>query len=287
VNLRALFRGPRLRALALDTLIWAYLPAAILYYYREALRDNPLAPWLYAATIPLGLIVAVVLERGGRRVGGRSLGESAVGLEAPAAVEGAPQRRPPWYRTQIGWTAVLLSVVTLVLGWDITEIDLYSVFTRADKMGNVVERLVRPYWPVLGDLIGKMIETIFLALMSTVLSIPPAVVVAFLAARNLMIRLTAPRSRLLGWVVLGVVGAAVGVRLVGLAVGLLDGARFDVPLLTGIFAPLFALLGLAGGAWFGGWLVARLERSSASGGLRAMVVLLSAVLGCAAAYLLA
>jgi len=273
----------RVKAIALDWLICAYVPAAVVYFFRSGLKGNPNTIWFYMASVLAGLVVALLLERGGTSLGERIAGLAPVQSE----VEGVAPRRVPWFRTQIGIVGLVLAIVTLVLGWDITEINLYYVFTRADRMANMTDRLFRPYWQVFPALIGKMIETIFLALMSTVLSIPPAVVVAFLAARNLMIRLTAPRSRLLGWVVLGVGGGVVGVRLVGLAVGLLDGARFDVPLLTGIFAPLFALLGLAGGAWFGGWLVARLERSSASGGLRAMVVLLSAVLGCAAAYLLA
>ncbi len=201
-SLSRLVSRERLRALALDWLIWAYLPAAVLYYFRASLKGVPGAAWFYLATIPVGLVVAVVMQRFGH-----TLGERATGLAAAAAApEGLARRGPPWYRTQVGWTAVILALVTFVLGWNITEIDLYSVFTRADRMANIVDRLVRPYWPVLGVLIEKMVETIFLALMATALSILLAALVAFFAARNLMMHLTAP-WRLLASFVLGVLGA--------------------------------------------------------------------------------
>ncbi len=282
MNFSRIVSRARLRAVLLDWLIWAYLPAAVLYYFRIALRGHPYTPWLYWATIPLGLAVALVLQRTGR-----SLGERATGLEAPVEVEGAPRRRAPWYRTQVGWTAVLLAVVTVVLGWNITEIDLYSVFTRADRMGNVMERLIRPYWPLLGVLLEKMIETIFLALMATALSIPFAVVVSFLAARNLMVRLTTPWGRLLAMVVLGAVGVVAGIALVGLVMGWLDGTGLDTRLLTGIFSPLMALVGLLGLGYLGRALVVKLERSRASTSLRAVVVVMSTILGVGVAYLLA
>ena len=93
-------------------------------------------------------------------------------------------------------TGAILAIVTLVLGWNITEINLYYVFTRADRMANMTDRLFRPYWAVFPALIEKMIETIFLALMATVISVPIAAVLSFLAARNLMQRVTAPYASL-------------------------------------------------------------------------------------------
>ncbi|NLD44794.1 MAG: ABC transporter permease subunit [Chloroflexi bacterium] len=281
-SLSRLVSRERLRALALDWLIWAYLPAAVLYYFRASLKGVPGVAWFYLATIPVGLVVALVMQRFGH-----TLGERATGLAAPAAApEGLARRGPPWYRTQVGWTAVILALVTFVLGWNITEIDLYSVFTRADRMANIVDRLVRPYWPVLGVLIEKMVETIFLALMATALSIPLAALVAFFAARNLMMHLTAPWGRLLASFVLGVLGALGGLALARGMTAPLEATRLDAALLRGILSPLLGLVGLVGCGYLGSRLIGRVERSGSQGLSQAVQGVFGALAGAGAAYVL-
>jgi ABC-type phosphate/phosphonate transport system permease subunit len=273
----------RMRALGLDWLIWTYLPAAVLYYFRGSLGRNPGSTWLYLATIPFGLGMALVMQRMGT-----TIGERVGGLAPPEQTEnGVARRSAPWYRTQVGVTGAILALVTFVLGWQITEIDLYSVFTRADRMANIVDRLVRPFWPVAGLLLEKMIETIFLALMATAFSIPLAALVSFFAARNLMGRLTAPWGRLLASFVLGIVGALVGIRLVRVALSPLAGTRVDVPLLTGILTPVLALVGLIGMGYVGSRLIGGVLRRGSPGVSRAVNAILSAILGVGLAYILA
>ena len=270
----------RLKAMLLDWLIWAYLPVAVLYFFHTELKDLSYLAWLYAGAVLFGLILAIVLEATGVSIGKRLFGIVA---EEPVEERGTTARAP-WYKTQIGITAVLLAVITFVLGWRITEINLYYVFTRADKMTNMTDRLLRPYWPVIGTLFEKMIETIFLALMSTVLAIPLAIIVSFLAARNLMYRITTKWETALSSFVLAVAGASLGLWLVDLLVAPLESSIFDIKLISGILAPVLSLAGLLGFGYLGSKLTKHLNGRRNSAPAQALIRVLGVALGVGVAY---
>jgi len=276
-------RKKRVRAFLIDWLIWAYVPTAIIYLYREQLEDYPHTLWLYLGALALGLIVSLVTERSRLTVG-----ERIVGLHQIEEDEGETYAKgPPWYCTLVGWTIAVLVVVTLVLGWNITEINLYYLFTRAENMRNMTDRLLRPYWPVAGTLLEKLIETIFLALMSTAFAVPIAALVSFLAARNLMYQVTAEQGTILGGAVGGVVGAVVGVRLVRWVLPSLESTNLDIPLLTGILTPLFWLVGLIFVAYLGAKFTSHVSASENRSLSRVVGALLSGALGVGFAYALA
>jgi len=83
----------------------------------------PFHVWVYLGAVLLGLVLAFVLESNGT-----SIGERVLGLvpEEPLEEKGR-EKGAAWYQTQIGWTAAILAIVTLVLGWHVTEINLYYV----------------------------------------------------------------------------------------------------------------------------------------------------------------
>ena len=283
MNNDVISRKARLQGFLLDWLIWAYLPVASLYFFHEDLKDLPYVIWLYLGAVLLGLVLAFILQTKGTTIGKRLTGQVP---EEPIETRGS-KKGTPWYKTQIGITALFLGVVTFVLGWRITEINLYNVFTRADNMTNMTDRLIRPYWPVIGSLIEKLIETIFLALMSTALAIPIAVIVSFFAARNLMYPLTTKWGQALTTFLFAVIGASFGAHLVDWLVAPLDDSVFDVELIGGILTPLFLLLGMFGLGLVGYRLNKRLlakERTTAS---VAFARLMAALLGTIAAYVLA
>lgn len=273
----------RLQAFLLDWLIWAYLPVAILYYFRKTLHELSYVIWLYLGAVALGALLALLMERTGVSVGKRLLG---LVPEIPIEERGR-EKGAPWYKTQIGWTALLLGVVTLVLGWHIVEINLYYVFTRAENMQNMTDRLLRPYWPVFGSLIEKMIETIFLALMATVMSIPLAVIISFFAARNLMYPITTQWGKGLSAFIFAIAGSWLGRTLAQGILHPFEGTRLDTKLLGGILAPLFWLIGLIVFGYLGARLMAALLKPARRSLRRVYVLLLSALLGVGVAYLLA
>lgn len=271
-----------LKALALDWLMWAYVPLAIVYFFRDRLHGHPYTVWLYLGGIALGLIVALVLERKGI-----TLGERILGLVPPEPeVEGVVPPRTPWYRTLVGITGLILGVVTLVLGWNITEINLYYVFTRADRMANMTNRLMRPYWEVFPVLIEGMIETIFLALMSTVISVPIAALLSFFAARNLMQHVTAPYGTLVAGFIGAVAGGVLGTTLAGWILSPLDSGAFDVALINGIVKPLLLVVGAAVLGLVFARVMKRLSDGQHPQGARIATIVLTAALGVVLMYVL-
>ncbi len=274
----------RVKALLIDWLIWAYVPAAAVYYFRDQVATLSWGAWLYWASIPVGLALAFLLEALGTTIGERITGAVAeVSIEEQALVE----VRQPWYRTQVGLTALIIGLVTLVLGWRITQINLYYVFTRADRMANMTDRLFRPYWPVMGALIEKMIETIFLALMATIISIPIAALVSFFAARNLMYRITTTYGSLASGFVCAIGGAWLGANLVTWALAPLADSSLDVALIGGILKPILLLAGMLLGALLGGKAMRRLAEGGRESAARWAVVVVTALVGALAAYTVA
>jgi phosphonate ABC transporter permease subunit PhnE len=88
------------------------------------------------------------------------------------------------------------------------------------------------------EVLAKMIETVFLALMATTIAIPIAVVVSFLAAHNLMRPIHMPLGNVLIGFILLPVGWLLGMWILG-PVGQL-GVTWGKGLLLGILGPLVA-----------------------------------------------
>ena len=99
-----------------------------------------------------------------------------------------------WFRTSSGIMAFVLIAITLCVGWLLVEVDPQNLIHRAPYMARTLGRLVDPDFstfaandPVLRDSIsGAMMETIFMALLATLLGFVIAFPISFLGARNLM-----------------------------------------------------------------------------------------------------
>ncbi len=276
-------RRARTRAFLVDWLIWAYIPAASVYFFREDLEDFQYNWALYLGAVVLGAVLAFVMEHLGTSIGERTNGLTDKGDDVKTS--STPQR-VPWYKTQVAWTGIILGVVTFVLGWNITEINLEYVFTRADNMTNMTERLFRPQWNILPGLIEKLIETIFLALMSTIFAIPIAVILSFFAARNLMYRITSTWGKLLGMFLLGIGGAWLGMKLGTWMFLPFVNTNLYTDLLTGIMTPILLLAGLIGGITLGGKLMQRVHDAHNQGLEKVVNGIMCTVLGVGAAYVL-
>ena len=103
----------------------------------------------------------------------------------PRATEVSSPLRPSWYRTLWGWSIVAAAVVTLVAGTVITRVDFSRLVQNFPFAARMLERLVRPDWAIAGEVVSLTLVTVFMALMATLLAIPVAVSLSFLAARNL------------------------------------------------------------------------------------------------------
>ncbi|MDP4114747.1 MAG: phosphonate ABC transporter, permease protein PhnE [Bacteroidota bacterium] len=90
------------------------------------------------------------------------------------------------------WTveifAWFLFNITFIAGWIITKISIVSLFSNDGIVGagRIFSALFSPELNIFDEALFAIIETIYLALLATVFSIPITLVLSFLTARNLM-----------------------------------------------------------------------------------------------------
>lgn len=91
-----------------------------------------------------------------------------------------------WYKTLWGWQIALVLILTFITGWMVVEINPGKFFMQFANARGIVTGIFNPDFTALMPMLQALIETIFLALMSTVFAIPFAFLISFFAARNLM-----------------------------------------------------------------------------------------------------
>jgi phosphonate transport system permease protein len=128
--------------------------------------------------------------------------ERCIGLRLePLPPPESAVRRPPWYRTIYGLTALLLVAMTLALGWRLTEVDLQKLIRSASKSLRIWRGLIHPSFQYLVQpdpriklsFLDGLVQSLYMALLATVAGIIVAFPLSFAGARNI-----AARSSL-GW----------------------------------------------------------------------------------------
>lgn len=78
--------------------------------------------------------------------------------------------------------------ITFIAGWIITQISIVDLFTKEGLEGanRILVSLFTPNFAIFDDALFAIIETVYIALLATLLSIIPTVILSFLTARNLM-----------------------------------------------------------------------------------------------------
>jgi len=116
-----------------------------------------------------------------------------------------PAAKPrKWYKTHRGIMVVALLVATFWVGWLVTEIDLPAFFSDAPRAGYMWKALFTPSFehlltpepviarenpsmaPIQTTILGGIIESVFMALLATVVGALIAFPLSFLGARNIM-----------------------------------------------------------------------------------------------------
>jgi phosphonate transport system permease protein len=84
-----------------------------------------------------------------------------------------------------GW---FLFNITFIAGWIVTKLSIVDLFSREGIEGanRIFGALFRPEMGIFDDALFATIETIYIALLATLISIPPTLLLSFLTARNLM-----------------------------------------------------------------------------------------------------
>ncbi len=131
----------------------------------------------------LGLVCAIVswlMNRAQKN----TLGEI---IFRPVHVQ-AQQKETVWYQTFWAWQLILFTVMTFVVGLEITQASMIRLLEAESfyPTMKLFSALMRPNWELLPRAVLMMIETIFLAFIATSLAIPIAFILSFFAAKNIM-----------------------------------------------------------------------------------------------------
>jgi len=184
-------KGARIKALFLDLLLVWYALGGAQFWWRwtfngEAAfweRPEPLSATWHAVLFGASLVIAALWS-----ANPLSPGRMATAHTHPLLKGTAPRPESGWMRTPHGLVLLLVLLETVLLGWKITEIDLFSLFSGEglSGAGRIFGALFQPEFGILPLVLEKMVETIFIALVATVIAVPIAFVLSFFGAKNLM-----------------------------------------------------------------------------------------------------
>lgn len=179
--------GAVIRRTILDAIVIAYLAFSGLVFMgwaeAEMVERLPTLSLIFLATSVAGAVVSLVVNR----MGIKTLGWQ---IYAPAhlRMKSAEELATPVYKTFWGIQMILAVVVTTLVGIKMTDIDLLKLL-EADRFHHTMRlfgQLFSPDWAVLPKAIVKVVETIYIAFIATVIAVPIAFVLSFLMARNIM-----------------------------------------------------------------------------------------------------
>ncbi len=162
--------------------IWLYISACAFYiwvFYAETSLN-----WWLVLTAAAILTALSLLAKSD--IGSRVNKEKPEFLTSKGKTDVQPQVPVRWFRTLWGWQVALALILTFVTGWLVVEINPGKFFLQFKNASGIVSGIFNPDTTALLPMVEAMIETIFLALMSTVFAIPFAFFISFFAARNMM-----------------------------------------------------------------------------------------------------
>lgn len=106
----------------------------------------------------------------------------------PRHLQNRPQEAIAWYQSIWGIQAASLFLVSLIFAFFVCHIDIIKLLEKEsfDHAMNLFSQLAQPDWHILPKAVMKIIETVFIAFMATIIAVPVAFVLSFLSAKNLM-----------------------------------------------------------------------------------------------------
>lgn len=147
------------------------------------LQDAPNNLPILLGLLPVGLLAGFAWTRSPH-----SAGRAFIERTNPFLKNLRPETTTAWYRRPSGLFFILLLALTAVLGWVITDVNLRDLFSKNGLRGagRIFRAIFSPDFSIMGQVLWLMIETIFIALMATLIALPVAFLASFFCARNLM-----------------------------------------------------------------------------------------------------
>ncbi len=165
------------QALLLDGVTGAYaavlLHRIVWFHMVQGMEPPAISPWELVAYALAGMLVA-------------ALGFTVRCTLGAWMVD--PHRLRPWQRQCALHIGLGLLVLTVWTGWIVTKVAPLELFSAEGlrSAGRLFGALLTPELSILDRALAAMVQTIYIALMATLVGLPPALVLGFLAARNVM-----------------------------------------------------------------------------------------------------
>ncbi len=147
----------------------------------EQLMDLKFNSFLFLGLLALGASLSHVLNS---MFGIKTMGQN---LFEPD-YEKAKAEAKPIYRTFWGWHFFVTLIILFVVGLNKTQFSIVELLDEDGFAGakRLFAGIFNPNWGVLPAAVLNIIETIFMAFLATMLAIPFAFVLSFMAAKNIM-----------------------------------------------------------------------------------------------------
>jgi phosphonate transport system permease protein len=176
-------RQALIKAFLLDFVFAYYLAFAVVTLYQFFVHDKAgLENSTFLTLFPISLVVAALFF-----FATRSLGQNLI-FRSHKMLKSQEMTPFSWTGSVAGWHGISLLAFTFILGWVLTEVDLYLLVSAEGIAGaqRIFSSLITPNWGIFNMVINAMIVTIFIAFTATVTAIPIAFVLSFMCSRNLM-----------------------------------------------------------------------------------------------------
>ena len=146
----------------------------MLYYVVTLVQETEVLEFNWVTGIGvLSIIVSYIWTLNRASTGRMIVERTNKVLKAHIESHGVSSR--PWLTgTLSGWVTMLILILTIWVGMNLTEMSAYKLFSSEGMNGakRIFMALVTPNFAIIGMVIAAMIETIFIALMATLIAIP-------------------------------------------------------------------------------------------------------------------
>ena len=172
------------KAIFFDTLTIGYLLIVAWIYIlnpsEESLMNLSSTFMICLLAIGLGAVISLVAHKSGCLTLGLFVFQSAH--------EKVLREPTSWHKTFWGWELLIAFVVTFAVSLQVTGFSFYELTDKAGFEGakRIFKALLDPDWSILPRGLLAIVETIYIAFLSTVIAVPTAFFLAFFCAKNIM-----------------------------------------------------------------------------------------------------
>lgn len=168
-----------------DSIIFAYLIFLAMAAYFGS-TDSIIHDFVRDQSYWIAIVLAASagLSFGLTRVGVKSLGHYIFQPE----YEKAKDAEKKWYLQFWGISLITVFVITCYAGAIVTQVSLNELLNEAGRNGaaELFGAIFNPNFEILPSVIVKIIETIYMAFLATIIATPIAFVLCFFTAKNIM-----------------------------------------------------------------------------------------------------